>query len=197
MGQYYLPLLIKGNSKKVFDNHVILKDGSTDWNGLKLMEHSWSENLVCGAVVNALYHNKQRVCWMGDYANENDFEQVNCDNRELKEKLYNIVWNDRANGKHLQKTREEDCVHLKELIIVNHTKKVYINCDEYLKHNKDEGWCVHPLPILTCSASHSGGAYYGPNKHLCGTWFYDEIEVVDVGEIPANYEEVLPVFLDR
>jgi hypothetical protein len=71
-------------------------------------------------------------------------------------------------------------------LILNHTKKEIIVCDRYFAKNKwVEHWeghdwdeCVHPLPLLTCSANHSGGSYYGVNKEECGTWFNDEIEVV-------------------
>ena len=74
---------------------------------------------------------------------------------------------------------------------MNHTKKQILVCDDYYQNNKFiEKWqdkdidcCIHPLPLLTCSASHSGGSYYGINKDKCGCWFNDEIEVVLAWEL--------------
>lgn len=176
MGQYYYAYLNRGGKKKVFDNSV---DG--DWQGLKLMEHSWWLNPMVANVVNDLYYNKAKLGWVGDYYEEDNYNQINCDAHTVKA-IGDFVWNTQNKIKcTLKKVR-----YLTYCLIVNHTKKQILVCDDYYKNNKfiekwdNEEWenCIHPLPLLTCTASHSGGSYYGINKDQCGIWFNDEIEIV-------------------
>lgn len=176
MGQYYLPYVERNGKRKVFDNHV---DG--DWTGLKLMEHSWWLNSMVGNVVNDLFYNKGQVCWVGDYYDEDDYSQVNCD-KEVVKAIGDYVWK----RKTYTKCTRKKVRYLYDCLIVNHTKREILNCSDYFDHNKyvekwgDEEWieCIHPLPLLTCSASHSGGSYQGINRDDCGIWFNDEIEIM-------------------
>ena len=180
MGQYYLGYINRKNKIKVFDNKV---DG--EWTGLKLMEHSWWLNSMVGNVVNDLFYNKGQVCWVGDYYDEQDYSQVNCDKETVKT-IGEYVWKDENDKPRMTKCSSKKVRYLTNCLIVNHTKKQIIVCDDYFEHNKylekwqDEEWfeCIHPLPLLTCSASHSGGSYYGINKEDCGIWFNDVIEIV-------------------
>ena len=178
MGQYYLGYVNHNGKHKVFDNHV---DG--DFTGLKLMEHSWWLNSMVGNVVNDLFYHKGQVCWVGDYYADDDYSQVNC-GKELVKAIGEYVWN--MEEKDYTKCTRKKVRYLTNCLIVNHTKKQILVCDDYFEHNKylekwnDEEWfeCIHPLPLLTCSASYSGGSYYGINKEDCGIWFNDVIEVV-------------------
>lgn len=178
MGQYYLAYVRKeGKKPVVFDNTC-----GGEWNGLKLMEHSWWLNDIVGNVVNNLFYNKAHVCWVGDYYGEDDYRQVNCSKDKVKE-IGDYVWNE-ATKKRISKFK--NVRYLTNCLIVNHTKKLYVNCDNYFERSKVkeeyEGQtyfqCIHPLPLLTCSANHSGGSYGGTCEESCGTWFNDEIEVV-------------------
>ena len=204
MGQYYFPYVERNGKRKVFDNHV---DG--DWTGLKLMEHSWWLNSMVGNVVNDLFYNKAKLCWVGDYYAEDNYAQANCD-KEVVKKIGEFTW---GNGDH-KEPKHTDCTrknvrYLFNCLIVNHTKKKILDCDDYYERNKyvekwnDEEWfeCIHPLPLLTCSASHSGGSYYGINKEDCGIWFNDEIEIVLRWElddlIKKGYSTVMFEFDER
>ena len=197
MGQYYLPYVKSGNKTKVFDNKV---DG--DYNGLKLMEHSYWGNLFVGNVINEIYNNKSRVCWVGDYYDEDNYSQVNCEDKELVKKIGHRVWGDRAK---IEPSHREESLDLNHKYLVNHTKHIYIDCNEYYNQNKwfeewngkKYPWCINPLPLLTCSASHSGGSYYGINREECGTWFNDLIEVVDNETDMTGYTKVEYRFSER
>lgn len=177
MGQYYLGYVRRGDKFKVFDNKV---DGN--WTGLKLMEHSYWLNSYVGNVVNDLFYNKGEVCWVGDYFAENDYEQINA-SKEIVKAIGEKVWGKESKQIKCSRTKVR---YLFNCLIVNHTKREIIVCDDYYEKNKvlekwdNEEWfeCIHPLPLLTCSASHSGGSYYGINNNLCGSWFSDCIEVV-------------------
>lgn len=188
MGQYYLGYVNRNGKRKVFDNHV-----DKDWQGLKLMEHSWWLNSMVGNVVNDLFYNKGRVCWVGDYYAEDDYAQINC-GEELVKEIGEYVWGDGDNEKPIRtKCTLKKVRYLYNCLLVNHTKKQILVCDDYYQNNKlvekwgdkDICYCIHPLPLLTCSASHSGGSYYGENQNQCGCWFNDEIEVVLVWELDS------------
>ena len=180
MGQYYIPYIERNGRGKKFSNKV---DG--EWTGLKLMEHSYNHNCYVGQVVNDLFYNKGRVCWVGDYYYEDDYDQVNCSDKALVKLIGELVWNEDSKLKEIKSTKK----HVRFLdgcYLVNHTKHEFIDFDDYFKKNQiEEEWegeifhyCIHPLPLLTCTASHSGGCYEGINKDLCGIWFNDELEVV-------------------
>lgn len=180
MGQYYRAYVNRQGKIKVFDNRV---DG--EWEGLKLMEHSFWFNPYVGNVINDLFYKKGQVCWVGDYYDSDNYYQVNCDNKELVKSIGDYVWDDENETKQTKCTRKK-VRYLNNCLIVNHTKKIILDCDDYYEKNKwYEEWegkkypgCIHPLPLLTCSASHSGGSYGGTNIEQCGTWFNDVIEVV-------------------
>ena len=56
MGQYYLGYVNHNGKTKVFNNRV-----DKDWQGLKLMEHSWWLNSMVGNVVNDLFYKRKRL----------------------------------------------------------------------------------------------------------------------------------------
>lgn len=177
MGQYYLAYVAEeGKKPVVFDNNC-----EGEWNGLKLMEHSWWLNDVVGNIANNLFYNKAHVCWVGDYYDEDDYHQVNCSKDKVQE-IGDYTWKEETKR---QSPKCKNVRYLTNCLIINHTKKLYIDCDKYYERSKVkkkyEGetyfQCIHPLPLLTCSANHSGGCYYGINEDKCGTWFNDEIEI--------------------
>ena len=180
MGQYYYGYVNHNGKIKVFNNRV---DGK--WTGLKLMEHSWWLNSMVGNVVNDLFYKKGQVCWVGDYYAEMDYSQVNC-GKELVKAIGEYVYQDKEDEEYMTICTCKKVRYLNNCLIVNHTKKEILVCDDYFDQNKqletwgNETWfeCIHPLPLLTCSASHSGGSYYGTNMDAIGTWFNDVLEVV-------------------
>ena len=185
MGQYYLPYVKTGNKITVFNNEV---DG--DYNGLKLMEHSYWRNEFVGNVINYLYYNRSRVCWVGDYYDEGIAYPSQIDSEEHVKQIGHRVW---ADGQKLTECHKKDVMTLDDKILVNHTQKIFIRGNDFFGRNKwVETWegkdyecCINPLPLLTCTASHSGGSYYGVNREECGSWFYDKLEVID-----DNKEEI-------
>ena len=178
MGQYYLAYVRReGKKPAVFSNYC-----EDEENGKCLMEHSWWLNGVVGNVVNDLFYNRAHVCWVGDYYYNDDHRQVNCSKDKVKE-IGDYTWGEKTKRK---PTTHANVRYLTNCLIVNHTKKLYIDCDKYYERSKfkaeyeDQTFfqCIHPLPLLTCSANHSGGSYGGTCEESCGTWFNDEIEVV-------------------
>ncbi|MCK5133651.1 MAG: hypothetical protein KAR40_16040 [Candidatus Sabulitectum sp.] len=79
----------------------------------------------------------------------------------------------------------------KNCIVLNHTKKCYINLDQL--HLKDkEGWGIHPLPILCNSDKSSlGGGDYHPEDSRRATWCGDLIETrYKIPSKNLKYEDV-------
>ena len=74
--------------------------------------------------------------------------------------------------------------------LVNHTKKVFVDLK---KCPSDDGWVVHPLPVLTCDSFGGGGCYHGDNE-FAGDWVGDIISCEKVK--PKGFVEIKPDFVD-
>jgi len=153
MGQYYnIVLKAKGESKY----HVFDRTYGSEYTMAKLMEHSFYNNPMVNAICEKLYKRPSRIAWVGDYANEEG------DNLTL----YKKAWHTER-----YETLEKSFFNLNNMFLVNHTKKLIIDCWEYLKLNfrqKTEDWCdgyvIHPLPLLTALGNgRGGGDYHGLN----------------------------------
>ena len=62
-------------------------------------------------------------------------------------------------------------------------KKEYIDMDAYISRSMTkDGWCVHPLPLMTSTGGDQGGGDYHEG-YICqsyvGEWAYDEITIKD------------------
>jgi hypothetical protein len=158
MGQYYKACVLKENKTSVI-GFVYSHDYG---NGLKLTEHSWITNNFVKAFESLIFKKPQRVVWAGDYAEK-------CKNRKTN------VYQRCTDNKQLKPT-----AHLSETdtrFIVNYTKKMYVDKTKVPKDN--DGWQIHPIPLLTCDGNGQGGGdFFGndPNK-LVGSWARDLISL--------------------
>ena len=75
--------------------------------------------------------------------------------------------------------------------IVNHTKKEFVNLNTV---PNNDGWRVHPLPLLTSSGNGRGGGDYHPEagKEYVGKWAGDVISAEETA--PAGYTKIKPDF---
>ena len=170
MGQYYTPMIEDKNGERTIFSRQIA--GSNDYNSAKLTEHSWWENPFVNTVCTMIYKTPHKVAWVGDYADEFELYKEAMDS----DKEVDVVENQtELDGKYL----------------VNHTKKEYINCDNYkTKAITEDGWCIHPLPLLTCVGNGKGGGDYfsAVGAESVGSWCWDIVSVED--KIPDGYEEL-------
>jgi len=173
MGQYYMVLMKQNKKQTVFDRSV---DG--DYTMAKLMEHSWWENPFVNSISNKIYNKPAQIWWVGDYA------------EDINPKVYKKVWGENAKTE----TIRESQIDLYEKFLINHTKKIYIDCKKYWKNSvtKDK-WCIHPLPLLTALGNGLGGGDYFAEvgKELIGTWAGDLLEI---SKTKPDYEEIEVVF---
>lgn len=172
MGQYYKPVILNQ------DNEVVGWVYSHNYDsGLKLMEHSWLKNkfvqLFEGLISPSGQLYKSRVVWAGDYADEEQdgttlYGQCGAVN-ELKPKGEPVYYR----------------------YVVNHTKKQYV--DKETVPNND-GWVIHPLPLLTCEGNgRGGGDFHTDNKdeeNLIGSWARDVISVENNLDDYLEYQEI-------
>jgi hypothetical protein len=156
MGQYYKPTILAKNKKTVV-SFVYSHDYS---NGLKLMEHSYLKNNFVSAFETLLIGNPQSVVWAGDYAKPEKGYKNNVFNRGI----------DKLQIKPVSKLTS------KHRYIVNHTKKSFVDKTQVVNN---DGWQIHPLPLLTCEGNGEGGGdFFGLDpKKLVGSWSRDVISI--------------------
>ncbi len=167
MGQYFLPIVL--NDKKTQPKAWVYshKFGS----GLKLMEHSWMKNDFVGAFESLILKNPESVVWCGDYADNVKGSKTN---------LY-----DRC--KDSSEVIPMKVVRIYESrYIINHDKKEFVDKTKVPIDN--DGWQIHPLPLLTCNSNGRGGGDFRGESELVGKWAYDKISVDS--EVPKDYTEL-------
>lgn len=184
MGQYYNIIIKEKGSKtiKAFDRHI---DG--EYTMAKLTEHSWYLNPMVNAISEKLYHKPSHIAWVGDYAEDSNLYKYAWPKKDKYEMLHKTFFN--LNGRYL----------------VNHTKKLILDCWEYLetciKENYDS-WVPHPLPLLTAVGNgRGGGDYRGPNEDKIGCWAWDVLEIVEWEDLKPlkdkNYQDFKIRFEDK
>lgn len=174
MGQYYYVYTKRNGKEKVYNRTV---DG--EYTMAKLMEHSWWLNPFVNTICYKIHNKPTQIAWVGDYVEPDEFEPLD------------RVWGDKA--KTYGVTEAQVVLHRKYL--VNHTQKQYVDCSDYYKRCViEDGWCIHPLPILTVIGNGRGGGDYRAKygKEYVGVWANDEISVENVK--PDGYEEIKPTF---
>lgn len=195
MGQYYHIILKKEGEKKVhaFDRTI---DG--EYTMAKLMEHSWWLNPMVNAIAKKLYYSPSHIAWVGDYANETEEET----------KLWNLAYGKNGNKKKFEMLHKTTFT-LTGKYLVNHTKKLILDCWQYLvqciRENPDNeyySWVVHPLPLLTAVGNGRGGGDYrsNPNIDKVGTWAWDILEIVECDDLEKlekqGYQKYSVVFYE-
>ena len=175
MGQYYTPVIIKDKEIKTYRCYDFD-------NGAKLMEHSYIGNTFAESVVRELYHNKSRIAWVGDYADDSDTKPNGCDpfiKAENKSEAYLKV---------PQKINHWE--NSMFICYVNHTKKEwFIPCECVTP--TEWGNFIHPLPLLTAIGNGMGGGdYHGTCMERVGSWACDEIELTEWNDSLKQYKDI-------
>jgi len=206
MGQYYRALTKTGNGKlNAFDRSVIV-NGEPEYTPAKLTEHSWFFNQFVNALCEQIYNAPKptHVIWMGDYATqfecywEQDFNGLT--KRKIRD-YHKFVWDHQS-----PKSVEGTDFTLSGKYLINHSKNEYINGSTYYENNVMEklpngyGWCLHPLPILTCIGNGLGGGDYTYHTDdstidYIGSWAWDELEISDTA--PDSYTELHLIFKEK
>lgn len=188
MGQYYNVVI---GSTKTDRNLVYNVRVGTDWNGMKLLEHSYWENCLLKAVGARLRKYKTRVAWVGDYAENEELTELNIP-LDMEH-----IWGDAARIRSFTPT-EFDINKVKYL--VNFSKNEYVDLKDYYERSKYtwEGFneetyteCIHPLPLLTAVGNDRGGGDYHRGASCydeVGRWAWDVIALTN--HLPEDCEKL-------
>ena len=172
MGQYYRPVLKTKEKITVYN-----RDVNGEYTMAKLTEHSWWENDLMKAISEKLFQKPTKVAWVGDYAED---EEVQMTNLTMKD-----IWESDGYG-----VKSTDFT-IDNLYLCNHELKEYIDMNKYKNNSTDaDGWCLHPLSLLTAIGNGRGGGDYHDchiNADKIGIWAWQELSFEK--EIPENYVE--------
>jgi hypothetical protein len=203
MGQCYRATVQENGKMRSYSPHNCIRNGEKveEFYGWKLMEHSWYPNEFVNGVCKQLESHPMCVAWVGDYALDSD--QVTDD--DVLQDMVKKAWNDEflkpleiypfdreANGTNYP-------CYLDGKYLVDHTEGWYLDCDKYRKRSADkDGWCVHPLPLLTAVGNGLGGGDYykkSSDAYCVGSWAWDEISIERA--IPEGYLEYEVTFYEE
>ena len=186
MGQYYNVVIGSTKTNKTFVYNVRV---GGQWNGAKLLEHSYWENDLLNAVCARLRKYKTRVAWVGDYAEDEELRNLNIP-LDMEH-----IWGERAN------VRSFDIVpfNLDNVkYLVNFSKNEFVDLKDYFDRSKfkwsdtdDSYCCIHPLSLLTAVGNDRGGGDYhsgGSCFELVGTWAWDVLALSN--SIPEDCEQL-------
>ena len=165
MGQYYNAVIEVNGNKEVFYHQV---DG--EYMMAKLLEHSYWANPFVLAIASKLWRTKGKLAWVGDYAEDSDFN-----------------WNEAFSDAHAENVPREDLTYngfrLEGKFFINHDKKMIIDLDEYRNLLKDVDMVISPIPLLTAVGNDKGGGDFhrgsGQGYDLIGTWAWVIVEITD------------------
>lgn len=181
MGQYYR-IVLKNRRDGLVVNNRRFKDSG--YILAKLTEHSYLGNYLTSCVAYAIEGNPTRVMWVGDYAKKHEIRRLT--NRHLS---FYRIWGDGVNVDHEFPFKGEFDYAGK--FLVNHTKKLALSYDDYMKLSGGEAvfdYTIDPLPLLTAVGNGRGcGDYGGKNSDKVGTWAWDKLEITS--EKPAGYRK--------
>ena len=219
MGQYYKPIFLSENDKPI--TYVRCYDFGS---GAKLMEHSWMLNPFVRFVENQLMIQPQKIVWAGDYADNENPDTITekeikkiCSVKENKKywnfenltkegvNLYSLTHTvgKLSHDEYIPKNKDEYSYTFKKVApvnvkyLVNYDKKEFVNKGKVPKDNN--GWRIHPLPLLTCEGNNRGGGdFFGPEKDLVGRWARNKIGLVSKkADIPKDFKEITFDLIDE
>jgi len=181
MGQYYKPISVEKNQ------FVYSHDYD---NGLKLMEHSYIGNNFVGVVEKLIskggaWHG-DKIVWGGDYADP----EVDANGEVIKEayegKMYDLTLYSKVRD---NKINPVETKGKSPRYLVNLDTKEYVDLKNVPPF--DDGWQIHPLPLLTCEGNGRGGGDFrgeDPNG-LVGKWARNRVVMETVK--PKGCKEIV------
>jgi hypothetical protein len=184
MGQYYKAILLNKTKKQPLVGMSSYDFGS----GSKLMEHSWMKNDYVGFVEAQLLLEPRPLVWAGDYADkEGETDRNLWDMTESIGTLSPSV--DIPEGKSKYDFDFGTVLPKRFKYLINYDKKEFV---DKTKSPINDGWQIHPLPLLTCEGNGRGGGDYRGDSDLIGVWSRDTIGIVSKKtDIPKGFKEII------
>ena len=174
MGQYYMPVIKRGNKLRRVYSHDF-------HNGLKLTEHSYVGNNFVNVVANDLVDNPAQLYWLGDYAEEDDFISP-----KMYKRIYGYAWerNDRTTVENIN----EEFDWSNDWYYINETKK------QFMLMPKEGDWVFTPISLLTAIGNGRGGGDYNMYKDeenpMVGYWAGDKVYLSQTRPDVKKYSDI-------
>jgi len=153
-------------------------------------------------VMGQLADHPMRVAWIGDYSDSveiNDLGGGFIKSRRSFLFYYRRAWHEKLAAPLVDDAEyfplDVDKAHY---FLCNTTKNCFLDLQQYVDSNITVGgWCVNPLPLLTCIGNGQGGGDYFEKLGAedVGTWSFDEIYLTE--SKPENMTEVFFSFQER
>jgi len=191
MGQYWTPILATASvPRRDFAENIVAWGYSHDFGeGLKLMEHSYTNGRLVGAVTNYMLEQETffRVVWAGDYADPESSSGST---------LYAL-----ADQVHLAPMKLPNTGAPVEPAqwLLNLDKNEAVDLSKCPVDREDWPHPIHPLPLLTAEGNGRGGGDFtgGSGSEYIGRWARDRIMVRPEGLPPLGTVELVPNFIER
>lgn len=190
MGQYYKAVILNDDKKTV-------KAHAKSWdyeNGSKLMEHSWFKNNFVARIEVELLNNPQVLVWAGDYADGEVDDDGNPIMREYEGREYEVTLYDMCEDDTKLPIKQVKASQARRYIL-NHDTKQFVDRN---KMPENDGWRIHPLPLLTADGNNRGCGDYresGLDFDKVGIWKRNRISIVTRKmDIPKDFEELIVGF---
>lgn len=186
MGQYFRIITRNASGTTVYNRAI---KGEGEYVAAKLMEHSWWENSTCKALAASIVDNPTKVCWCGDYAEDEECKALGFS--------YGEVCGDDADDREIDPAPADFSLDNYKYL-VNHDKNQFVDLAKYRTASTDgDGDCVFPVSILTALGNGRGGGDYHGDDPLVGSWAFDTVEITNDAAKIDGFEEIEPVFVDR
>ncbi len=136
----------------------------------QLLDHATWGNDGVNYIASELVGRSCRIAWIGDMAR--------CKPALIDRDLFRFAANHSIPAYDINRTKS---FNLWGLYFVNHTKQFYLDCTDYFcdmggENGFEDGWVLHPLPMLTAVGNGRGeDDYVGINQDLVGSWALDLI----------------------
>jgi hypothetical protein len=171
MGQYYMPVIKRGNKLRRVYSHDFD-------NGLKLTEHSYINNDFINVVANDLVDDPAQLYWCGDYAEVNDFIS-----ESMFSRIYGYAWERKKKSRTTLEERNINFDWNKDWYYINVTKK------EYIKMPKPGMWIYSPISLLTAIGNGRGGGDYRGGNQMVGSWAGNKVYLSET-KPDEKYEDI-------
>ena len=164
----------------------------------KLMEHAYYGNDYVEYVCMFLSQRQHsRICWLGDYAENEDFEELFTDKKFYPSFEIEDVWND-----DLLPVVTNIQVDFKSInkFLINYDTKEFINLNKNFELAGNDKLKIHPLPLLTAVGNDKGfGDFHEKfatqGYENVGKWTWNLIGLKD--SPPENFTEANYVFIEE
>lgn len=212
MGQYFKAVVIEKRDEDQMEKVQVINPSSYD-NFMKLTESCYIGNWYVNAIMGMIEDNPHMVAWVGDYADTecgDPYEKKIP--REKLMRIYEAAWGGGSRKFQIKPEPMQFDMDSKGWFLVNHTQQIVLSIDAFISKNKwmrryrdyetgkekDEFWCMNPLPLLTaCGNGRGGGDYHHsqPDYLKVGTWAFDLIELTQTK--PEGFEDVMYEFKEE